>query len=97
MLKRPKVLVLDEATSALDLNTDHVMQSMLREEFKGCTVIVVAHRLETVVCCDKIVVMGDGSVIEQGSPKDLIIHNGAFKSLVDSTGKTLDELREGSM
>ena len=96
MLRRPKVLVLDEATSALDLETDRSMQKMLREQFQGCTVIIVAHRLETVVTCDKIVVMGDGSVIEQGSPEELLAHGSAFKSLVESTGQTLDELRQGS-
>jgi ATP-binding cassette, subfamily C (CFTR/MRP), member 1 len=95
MLRKPKLLVLDEATSALDLETDRAMQKILKEHFKGCTVIIIAHRLETVISCDNIIVMGSGAVIEEGSPVDLLTKNdgnGAFKMLVEATGKSYEEL-----
>ena len=97
MLQKPKVMILDEATSALDLGTDRVVQKTLREQFKQCTVIIVAHRLETIASCDSIIVMSQGSVKEQGPPESLIKDtNGAFYKLVEATGKSLAELRASS-
>ena len=64
-VRKPKVLLLDEATSALDLETDSAMQKILKEHFRGCTVVVIAHRLETVITCDNIIVMSSGNVIEE--------------------------------
>eukprot|EP00942_MAST-04A_sp_MAST-4A-sp1_P008456 g8456.t1 len=97
MLRQPKLLILDEATSALDLETDRFMQKILKEQFKGCTVLVIAHRLETVITCDNIIVMGGGKVIEEGKPIDLLNKkgedgHGPFKRLVEATGKTYEEL-----
>ncbi len=97
MLRQPKLLILDEATSALDLETDRFMQKILKEQFKGCTVLVIAHRLETVITCDNIIVMGGGKVIEEGKPIDLLNKKGEdgrgpFKRLVEATGKTYEEL-----
>ena len=95
MLRKPKVLLLDEATSALDLETDSAMQKILKEHFRGCTVVVIAHRLETVITCDNIIVMSSGNVIEEGNPLELVRReNGAFKRLVEATGKTYEELVE---
>ena len=66
-----------------------------QEQFEGCSVIIIAHRLETVISCDNIIVMGSGAVIEEGSPVDLLTKNdgnGAFKMLVEATGKSYEEL-----
>lgn len=87
LLRKSKILVLDEATSSVDANTDAQVQNTIKKEFveKGATVIIVAHRLDTVLDSDKIVVMGDGEVIEYGKPSDLLkINNGQLRTMVDA-------------
>ena len=87
MLRKPKVLLLDEATSALDLETDSAVQKILKEHFRGCTVVVIAHRLETIITCDNIIVMSNGNVIER-NPQELVQReHGSFKRLVEATGR----------
>lgn len=61
---RRSVLVLDEATSNVDLETDQCVQRVLREDFEGCTMIVVAHRVETIADADLVVRMEGGRVVE---------------------------------
>lgn len=84
ILKNPKIIILDEATSAVDGETDIVIQEVIRKMFKG-TLIVVAHRLETVVSLDRILVMKDGAVVENGSPRGLLSANGSFRNLVEQS------------
>jgi ABC-type multidrug transport system fused ATPase/permease subunit len=85
LIRNSKVLVLDEATSSVDAKTDQEVQETIRREFveKGCTVITVAHRLDTVLGYDKIAVLGRGIVLEHGSPKELLqLPNGELRRLV---------------
>jgi ABC-type multidrug transport system fused ATPase/permease subunit len=63
IVSRPKILVLDEATSAVDMETDALIQKSIREEFTECSTLVIAHRLQTVVDYDRILVLGDGKVL----------------------------------
>jgi len=87
LLRRSKILVLDEATSSVDPKTDAQVQDTIRNEFvdKGVTVITVAHRLDTVLGSDKIAVLGDGKLIEYGSPKELLQNRrGQLRRLVDA-------------
>lgn len=87
LIKKSKILVLDEATSSVDAQTDKQVQDTIRREFveKGVSVITVAHRLDTVLGYDKIAVLGQGSVLEYGSPSNLLqLKNGEFRSLVDA-------------
>ena len=63
IVSRPKILVLDEATSAVDMETDALIQKSIREEFRDCTTLVIAHRLQTVMDYDRILVLGDGKVL----------------------------------
>ncbi|XP_037529176.1 ATP-binding cassette sub-family C member 3-like [Rhipicephalus sanguineus] len=72
LLRRPKILVLDEATSQMDGDTDSLIQATLRESFAASTVLTVAHRIHTVLDYDKILVMGDGKVLEFASVQDLL-------------------------
>ncbi|KAK8785139.1 hypothetical protein V5799_008496, partial [Amblyomma americanum] len=71
LLRRPRVLLLDEATSHMDGDTDRLVQSTLRDSFAHCTVLAIAHRLDTVLDYDKIVVMAGGRVIEFGHTNSL--------------------------
>ncbi|GMI11824.1 hypothetical protein TrVE_jg6531 [Triparma verrucosa] len=71
MLRNTKILVLDEATANVDVQTDEKLQATLRQQFKECTVITIAHRLNTISDSDYILVMNDGMVGEFGSPTEL--------------------------
>jgi ABC-type multidrug transport system fused ATPase/permease subunit len=87
ILSRPKLLVLDEATSAVDKATDELIQRSIRDEFKNSTLIVIAHRLSTIADFDRILVMGEGKVIEYGTPRELLEMGGAFGELVGRSGE----------
>jgi ABC-type multidrug transport system fused ATPase/permease subunit len=87
MVRKNKILVLDEATSSVDATTDQQVQDTIRKQFveKGVSVITVAHRLDTVLGYDKIAVLGQGRLLEYGSPSDLLkIQNGELRSLVEA-------------
>jgi len=79
MLRRDsRILVLDEATSNVDAETDEVMQSLIREEFREWTIITVAHRLDTILDSDTILVLDRGVVVENGAPGELLKMRGLF-------------------
>jgi ABC-type multidrug transport system fused ATPase/permease subunit len=88
ILSRPKLLLLDEATSAVDKETDTLIQRSIREEFANTTLLVVAHRLSTVIDFDRILVMNDGVAAEFGSPRELLeMDRGIFKAMVAESGE----------
>lgn len=78
LLKDPAILILDEATSALDATTESAVQAALDHAMKGRTTLVIAHRLSTVRRADKIIVLKDGMIAEQGNYSELIAANGLF-------------------
>ena len=80
-LKNPSILILDEATSALDNTTEILIQQALNELCKGRTTLVVAHRLSTIKNADKIAVILDGKVSEEGTHEQLMQLNGVYKKL----------------
>lgn len=80
--KNPKYLFFDEATSALDAKNERVIMGNLNSYFDQKTVIIVAHRLSTVMNADKIVVLENGSVVESGAHYELVARQGAYYSLV---------------
>ncbi len=80
-LRNPDIVILDEATSALDMKTEERVLRNLFEFFKDKTMIVVAHRLSNIKGCDKVVVMGDGKIIEEGTPQELYERKGEFYSI----------------
>ncbi|XP_075724750.1 ATP-binding cassette sub-family C member 2-like [Rhipicephalus microplus] len=71
LLRRPRVLLLDEATSRMDGDTDRLVQKTLQQGFSHCTVLTIAHRLNTVLHCDRILVMSEGRVAEFGTAAEL--------------------------
>ncbi|KAI9188154.1 Transporter of the ATP-binding cassette (ABC) [Blastocladiella emersonii ATCC 22665] len=72
LLRRAKIVVLDESTANLDGGTDEAIQRALRGEFKGSTVLTIAHRLKTIVDFDKILIFDQGRVVESGTPRELM-------------------------
>ncbi|MFJ9501521.1 ABC transporter ATP-binding protein [Brevibacillus centrosporus] len=88
-LRDPGILILDEATSALDLESEHMIQESLARLTKGRTTIIVAHRLSTITHADKIVVMKEGQIVEQGKHEELLENRGVYHGLwsVQDLGK----------
>ncbi|KAI7743907.1 hypothetical protein M8C21_032018, partial [Ambrosia artemisiifolia] len=87
LLRRSKILVLDEATAAVDVRTDALIQKTIREEFKSCTMIIIAHRLNTIIDCDRILLLDAGQVVEYDAPVKLLQDDhSAFSKMVQSTG-----------
>ena len=72
MLRGARVIALDEATSATDNATDALIQRSVRSAFRDATILIIAHRLHTIMDCDLIAVMRDGMVVEYGSPATLL-------------------------
>ncbi|XP_055837482.1 multidrug resistance-associated protein 1-like [Episyrphus balteatus] len=82
LLRKTKVLILDEATAAVDLETDDLIQKTIRSEFKDCTVLTIAHRLNTILDSDKVIVLDKGQIIEFDSPTNLLENkNSSFYSM----------------
>lgn len=70
---------------SLDAESEELMMSIVKKEFSGATVLSVAHRLNTVVGFDKVLVLERGKLIEQGNPEELLAHASAFKKLYESS------------
>ncbi len=93
ILKDAPILILDEATSALDSESEIAVQKALASLMRGRTVLAIAHRLSTLLALDRIVVLVDGRIVEDGSPADLRRRGGAFETLwrIQSDGFRLDQ------
>ena len=81
-LKDAPIILLDEATASLDAENETLIQTALSRLIKNKTVIIIAHRMRTVAGADKIVVLKDGVVAEQGSPNELIKKNSIYANMV---------------
>lgn len=93
LLRRAHLVIMDEATSAIDRDTDALIQATLRASFAGATVITIAHRLETIMEYDRVLVMGEGRILEAGRPKELACTDGSyFAEMVYIAGIDVDQL-----
>src|SRR6201999_519397 len=87
LLRKTRILVLDEATAAVDLETDDLIQETIRREFKDCTIMTIAHRLNTIIDYDKVLVMDKGEIAEYDTPNALLENtNSIFYSLAKEAG-----------
>ncbi|CAG2178029.1 unnamed protein product, partial [Oppiella nova] len=87
LLRRTRILVLDEATAAVDMETDDLIQKTIREEFDSSTVVTIAHRLNSIVDYDKVLVLDNGFIAEFGSPEQLLTDNNSiFYSMAKHEG-----------
>ncbi|XP_054698314.1 multidrug resistance-associated protein 1 isoform X7 [Grus americana] len=86
LLRKSKILVLDEATAAVDLETDKLIQSTIKSQFEECTVLTIAHRLNTIMDYTRVLVLDRGEVVECGSPDHLLQEKGIFYSMAKDSG-----------
>ncbi|XP_029783715.1 canalicular multispecific organic anion transporter 2 isoform X2 [Suricata suricatta] len=86
LLRKSRILVLDEATAAIDLETDNFIQATIRTQFEGCTVLTIAHRLNTIMDYTRVLVLDKGTVAEFDSPTNLIAARGIFYGMARDAG-----------
>ena len=85
------ITTLDEATAAVDPETDELIQNTIRNEFNNCTILTIAHRLNTILDYDRIVLMKDGQVLEVGTPKNLLHDcNSSFRAMALDAGISIN-------
>ena len=89
MLKNSKILVLDEATAAVDVETDHLIQATIRKAFSHCSTLTIAHRLDTIIDSDRVLVLDKGTALEFDTPKELLNNPkySVFESMIKETGE----------
>jgi ATP-binding cassette subfamily C (CFTR/MRP) protein 4 len=92
ILRTSKILILDEPTANVDVQTDKLLQDAISKSLGGATIISVAHRLDTIIDYDMILVLGSGRILEYGNPYDLLNESsGHFTSLVEDTGLEMSQ------
>jgi len=92
LLRKPKILVMDEATASIDNETDAAIQEMIRDNFRNATVLTIAHRLNTIMDSDRILVLDDGRIAELDTPANLLAKEGGhFKSMVEKSHQNENE------
>ncbi|NXW50872.1 MRP3 protein, partial [Nyctiprogne leucopyga] len=86
LLRKTRILILDEATAAIDLETDDLIQMTIRTQFEDCTVLTIAHRLNTIMDYTRVLVLDNGTIAEFDTPASLIASKGLFYSMAKDAG-----------
>ncbi|KAL7855415.1 hypothetical protein AOLI_G00190190 [Acnodon oligacanthus] len=86
LLRKSRILILDEATAAVDLETDNLIQTTIRREFAHCTVLTIAHRINTILDSSRVMVLDAGKIVEFDSPATLLQKQGQFFALARDAG-----------
>ena len=89
LVQRSKIIIMDEATANVDFKTDHLIQEVIRHKFKDSTVLTIAHRLNTIMDYDKVLVLDGGRVVEFDNPDVLIRNSGLFAEMVKSHNQSV--------
>ena len=93
ILRKNTILVLDEATANVDMETDTLIQETIKRKFRECTVLTVAHRLDTIIESERNLVLSEGRVVEYDQPHKLLQNeDGHFKEMVAAIGKKREAL-----
>ena len=92
LLKDPKILILDDSTSAVDSETEEKIQKALDELMKGRTTFIIAHRIQTLMKANKIIVLDKGKIVQTGTHEDLLKIDGFYKEVFDVQTKIENEL-----
>ncbi|MBD3646389.1 MAG: ATP-binding cassette domain-containing protein, partial [Pseudomonadales bacterium] len=92
LLKRPPILILDDALSAVDTDTESQILARLKESRRGQTNIIVAHRLSTVMHADKILVLHEGRIVQEGDHSELSASDGIYRNLCEIQGAIQDQI-----
>ena len=82
LIRNPQILILDEATSALDTASEKIIQEAMTEILEGRTAVIIAHRLSTIQRADKIIVLKEGQILEEGNHESLLKKGGEYSSFV---------------
>ncbi|KAG7279332.1 hypothetical protein CRUP_019028 [Coryphaenoides rupestris] len=91
LLRHSKVLLLDEATAAIDGETDRLIQETIRSSFHSCTKLIIAHRLNTVLSCNRVMVMDNGQILEFDSPATLLANESSrFRAMMEASEAKMD-------
>jgi ABC-type multidrug transport system fused ATPase/permease subunit len=90
-LKQSKIVLVDEATANIDQKNDQLIQEVISTKFKESTVLTIAHRLSTLKNSDKILVLGEGKLLEWGSPQELMAKDGGIYREMCQKGNITDE------
>ena len=88
LIQKSKIIIMDEATANVDFKTDRLIQEVIRDKFKDSTVITIAHRLNTIMDYDKVLVLDGGQVVEFDKPEVLIRNDGLFAEMVRSQNQS---------
>ena len=97
LLRNTPYLIFDDSLSAVDSETDAAIRANLKEKFKGATVIIISHRINTVMNADNIIVLDSGKIIESGTHERLLKNGGTYKRIYDMQLSLPEELKEASV
>lgn len=92
LVRGSQIIICDEATSSVDMETDAKIQKTMQEQFRNKTMLVIAHRLRTIINYDRICVMDQGRIAEMDTPRNLYLHDGIFKSMCDENHIRFEEI-----
>lgn len=87
LLRKPRILILDEAAASVDIETDNLIQQTIRQQFSQSTLLIIAHRIQTIMDCDRVMVLDNGLISEFDTPLKLInTPESIFRSLALDSG-----------
>lgn len=94
IMKKSKIVVLDEATANMDPDTEKMIHKIIIDNFCNCTLLIIAHRLESILDCNKVLVLEKGEILEYASPATLLDDkNSMFSNMIKNSGLNIEEIK----